>query len=72
MQQADVIKLEEVEALASAAIVVSCRIDVWINHAGLIPRSTYNKKKVAKWDQMIKMINVIGKGVLYGMAAGLP
>lgn len=69
IQQTDVTQLAEVEALASAAITAFGRIDVWVNNAGLMPHSTYDKKKVAEWDQMID-VNI--KGVLYGIAAGLP
>jgi NADP-dependent 3-hydroxy acid dehydrogenase YdfG len=45
------------------------RIDVIFNNAGVMPLSLMNALKVDEWD---KMIDVNIKGVLNGIAAGLP
>jgi NADP-dependent 3-hydroxy acid dehydrogenase YdfG len=45
------------------------RIDVIFNNAGVMPLSLMSALKVDEWD---KMINVNIKGVLNGIAAGLP
>ena len=45
------------------------RIDVIFNNAGVMPLSPMNALKVEEWDNMI---NVNIRGVLNGIAAGLP
>lgn len=65
----DVTKLADVEALGKLAVEKFDRIDVWINNAGLMPHSTFDKLKIDEWNQMID-VNI--KGVLHGIAAGLP
>lgn len=65
----DVTDLEQVKALAKAALDTYGRIDVWMNNAGLMPRSELIKGRVAEWDQMID-VNL--KGTLYGIDAVLP
>lgn len=65
----DVTEVEQVRALAEAAVDEYGRIDVLINNAGLMPQSRLDHYKIEEWDQMID-VNV--KGVLYGIAAVLP
>lgn len=65
----DVTKLADVEALGKLAVEKFDRIDVWINNAGLMPHSTFDKLKIDEWNQMID-VNI--KGVLHGIAASLP
>lgn len=65
----DVTSLEDMNALAEAALEKTGTIDVLVNNAGLMPLSFMNKLKVDEWDQMID-VNI--KGVLYGIAAVLP
>jgi NADP-dependent 3-hydroxy acid dehydrogenase YdfG len=45
------------------------KVDVIVNNAGVMPLSPLAALKVDEWDQMID-VNI--KGVLYGIAAGLP
>ncbi|MFL5811417.1 MAG: SDR family oxidoreductase [Flavisolibacter sp.] len=65
----DVTKVEEVKALAEAAVKTYGRIDVIINNAGLMPQSPLDRYKIDEWNQMID-VNI--KGVLYGIASVLP
>lgn len=65
----DVTSRSDVEALAQRALDDYGQIDVWVNNAGLMPHSTFNKLKVDEWERMID-VNI--KGVLYGIAAALP
>lgn len=65
----DVTSRSEVEALAQLALDEYGQIDVWVNNAGLMPQSTFDKLKVDEWERMID-VNI--KGVLYGIAAALP
>ncbi|MEF2093335.1 SDR family oxidoreductase [Bacillus sp. CFBP9009] len=65
----DVTKRSDVEALAKLAVDTFGQIDVWLNNAGLMPHSTFDKLHVDEWERMID-VNI--KGVLYGIAAGLP
>lgn len=68
-QVTDVSSIEEVKKLAAKAITEFGQIDVWINNAGLMPQSTFDRYKVDEWERMID-VNI--KGVLYGIAAALP
>lgn len=68
-QVTDVTKLEQVKALGQLALDKFNRIDVWINNAGLMPRSELIKGRVKEWDQMID-VNL--KGTLYGIDVALP
>lgn len=68
-QVTDVTYRTDVEALAKRALDEFDRIDVWINNAGIMPHSTFDKLKVDDWE---RMIDVNFKGVLYGIAAALP
>lgn len=65
----DVTSRSDVEALAQVAVKEYGKIDVWVNNAGLMPHSTFDKLKVNEWEQMVD-VNI--KGVLYGIAAALP
>lgn len=64
----DVTSRQSVEELAKKALELYGRIDVWLNNAGLMPHSTFDKLKVNEWEQMID-VNL--KGTLYGIAAAL-
>jgi len=68
-QVTDVTDLKQVQALAQLALDEYGHIDVWINNAGLMPRSEFIKGRVDEWD---KMIDVNLKGTLYGIDAVLP
>lgn len=65
----DVTVLSQVQALAQFALNTYGRIDVWINNAGLMPRSELIKGRVDEWD---KMVDVNLKGTLYGIDSALP
>lgn len=65
----DVTRRGEVEALVNAAKATYGRVDVVINNAGVMPLSPLEQLRVDEWDRMID-VNI--KGVLYGIAAGLP
>jgi NADP-dependent 3-hydroxy acid dehydrogenase YdfG len=65
----DVTKREQVQKLVDNAVQTYGRIDVIINNAGLMPQSLLEQLKVDEWERMID-VNI--KGVLYGIAAGLP
>lgn len=67
-QLTDVTNREDVELLAKKTLDEFGQIDVWINNAGLMPQSTFDKLKVNEWEQMID-VNI--KGTLYGIAAAL-
>lgn len=68
-QVTDVTSRQNVETLAKKALDAYGRIDVWVNNAGLMPHSTFDKLKVDEWE---RMIDVNLKGTLYGIAAALP
>lgn len=65
----DVTRREDVEALVQLAKTTYGKVDVIINNAGLMPLSNLDRLEVHHWDRMID-VNI--KGVLYGIAAGLP
>jgi len=65
----DVTNLSQVQDLAKFALDRYGRIDVWLNNAGLMPRSEFIKGRVEEWD---RMIDVNLKGTLYGIDAALP
>jgi NADP-dependent 3-hydroxy acid dehydrogenase YdfG len=65
----DVTRLEDMQRLVDLATTHSGRIDVVVNNAGVMPLSTLEELKVEEWN---RMIDVNLRGVLHGIAAGLP
>lgn len=65
----DVANRDEVKAFIHFAKEQFGRVDVIFNNAGVMPLSPLNALKVDEWDTMID-INI--RGVLNGIAAGLP
>jgi NADP-dependent 3-hydroxy acid dehydrogenase YdfG len=65
----DVTDRQDMKAFIHCAKEKFDRIDVIFNNAGVMPLSLMNALKVDEWD---KMIDVNIKGVLNGIAAGLP
>jgi NAD(P)-dependent dehydrogenase (short-subunit alcohol dehydrogenase family) len=65
----DVTNRENVEAFVQFADKTFGKVDVIVNNAGLMPLSPMEALKVDEWDRMVD-VNI--KGVLYGIAAGLP
>lgn len=65
----DVVDFGSVAALADRAIQLHGRIDVFMNNAGIMPHSPFDRLKVDDWDRMVD-VNI--KGVLHGIGAVLP
>ncbi|MCW7537942.1 SDR family oxidoreductase [Aquabacterium sp. A7-Y] len=65
----DVTRLEDVEAFVGFARESFGRVDVIVNNAGVMPLSRLEEGKVDEWNRMID-VNI--RGVLHGIAAGLP
>lgn len=65
----DVIRKEQVDALIGLAREQFGRVDVIVNNAGVMPLSALEELKLDEWERMVD-VNI--KGVLYGIAAGLP
>ncbi|PLR79572.1 oxidoreductase [Bacillus canaveralius] len=65
----DVTKRDEMEEFISYAENTFGRVDVIVNNAGVMPLSKLEALKVDEWDRMID-VNI--RGVLHGIAAGLP
>lgn len=65
----DVTSLEQMQAFVNFAKEKFGRIDVMINNAGVMPLSKLEVRKLDEWNQMID-VNI--RGVLHGIAAGLP
>jgi NADP-dependent 3-hydroxy acid dehydrogenase YdfG len=65
----DVRQQAQVQALVDFAREKFGRVDVVINNAGVMPLSALEELKIEEWERMID-VNI--KGVLYGIAAGLP
>lgn len=69
IRRTDVVKREEVAALATLAVDRFGKLDVFISNAGIGPISRLDDLRVDDWEAMID-INI--KGLLYGIAAALP
>lgn len=69
VQALDVTRLEEMQSIVDLALTRYGRLDVVINNAGLMPLSPLEALKVEEWNRMID-VNI--RGVLHGIAAGLP
>ncbi len=65
----DVTKRDDVKAFVDFAKDKFGRVDVIVNNAGIMPLSPMKALKVDEWDNMID-VNI--RGVLNGIAAGLP
>ncbi len=65
----DVRRRSDLETLVGLACDRYGQLDVLFSNAGVMPISPLSDLRVADWDEMID-INI--KGVLYGIAAGLP
>lgn len=68
-QAVDVTDRANVQAFVDYAVDEFGRVDVIVNNAGVMPLSRLDALKVSEWDQMID-VNI--RGVLHGIAAGLP
>ncbi|SEO65173.1 NADP-dependent 3-hydroxy acid dehydrogenase YdfG [Amphibacillus marinus] len=65
----DVTKVVQLRELIELAVQTFKQVDVIINNAGVMPLSKLEELKIDEWNQMID-VNI--KGVLNGIAAGLP
>jgi len=65
----DVTSREDTQAFIDFAEQRFGRVDVIINNAGVMPLSRLDALKVNEWDRMVD-VNI--RGVLHGIAAGLP
>ncbi|MCM3633496.1 SDR family oxidoreductase [Paenibacillus camelliae] len=68
-QQLDVTELEQMKAIVRLAQSHFGRVDVIVNNAGVMPLSPLEALKIDEWNRMID-VNI--RGVLHGIAAGLP
>lgn len=69
VQKLDVTKLEQMQEIVEVARRTYGRVDAIVNNAGVMPLSPLEALKVEEWNRMID-VNV--RGVLHGIAAGLP
>ncbi|AIJ22134.1 SDR family oxidoreductase [Amycolatopsis methanolica] len=65
----DVTDAEDVQSFVDWAVAEHGRVDVIVNNAGVMPLSTLDRLKLDEWNRMID-VNI--RGVLHGIAAGLP
>lgn len=65
----DVTQLEEMQTIVELALSRYGRLDVIVNNAGVMPLSALEARKVDEWNRMID-VNI--RGVLHGIAVGLP
>ncbi|UPK45976.1 SDR family oxidoreductase [Paenibacillus pabuli] len=65
----DVTQLEEMQTIVELALSRYGRLDVIVNNAGVMPLSPLEARKVDEWNRMID-VNI--RGVLHGIAVGLP
>lgn len=65
----DVTSCEEMDAFVNVAVDKFGRVDVIVNNAGVMPLSNLEERKIDEWNRMID-VNI--RGVLHGIAAGLP
>ncbi|HZG17147.1 MAG TPA: SDR family oxidoreductase [Candidatus Bathyarchaeia archaeon] len=68
-QQLDVTELDQVQEIIRLAKSRFGRVDVVLNNAGVMPLSPLEALKIEEWNRMID-VNI--RGVLHGIAAGLP
>lgn len=68
-QELDVTALEQMQAIIRLAQSRFGRLDVVLNNAGVMPLSPLEALKIDEWNRMID-VNI--RGVLHGIAAGLP
>ncbi|MGE7823506.1 SDR family oxidoreductase [Paenibacillus sp. NPDC093718] len=68
-QSLNVAHLDQMESFIDLAVSRFGRVDVMLNNAGVMPLSPLEAFKVDEWNRMID-VNI--RGVLHGIAAGLP
>jgi len=68
-QQLDVTNIEQMQSIIRLAQSRFGRVDVIVNNAGVMPLSPLEALKIDEWNRMID-VNI--RGVLHGIAAGLP
>ncbi|BDH60495.1 oxidoreductase [Lysinibacillus sp. PLM2] len=69
IQQLDVTELEQMQAIIEIAQSRFGKVDAIINNAGVMPLSPLEALKIEEWNRMID-VNI--RGVLHGIATGLP
>ncbi|MBB6731439.1 SDR family oxidoreductase [Cohnella sp. CBP 2801] len=69
VQQLDVTELTQMRTIVELAMNRFGRLDAIVNNAGIMPLSPLAALKIEEWDRMID-VNI--RGVLHGIAAGLP